>query len=369
MKGSNCVLNFDAGCKTTAMGIMPHKDIARAIELALSLDIPYWPQLPNVSFYEDMYAQTSEGFPGVTIDVQGQRVLFDSARFDRDLATYSEKMADTDYYSLSEAYSSVYHRFLGLDLRGHAAVRGQVTGPVSFGFRVVDQTQRPIIYDESIRTMLFDFIQRKLNAQYCQLREKNENAFVWADEPGLGWVFSGLSGYDDVQARRDYRSFLNGVEGMKALHLCANVNLPYLLELGVDMVSFDAYQIGVMPKAYAEPVASFLKRDGVIAWGLVPTDSTSLDKETAESLTTLLTGYWAVLSRESGISVEQIARQSLISPARCCLKNIGAVGAAGEPASATSAACPVASTEEGLVERAFAVLRELSLTLKDKFGL
>ena len=55
MKGSNRVLNFDAGCKT-----MPHKDIARAIELALSLDIPYWPQLPNVSFYEDMYAQTSE---------------------------------------------------------------------------------------------------------------------------------------------------------------------------------------------------------------------------------------------------------------------------------------------------------------------
>ena len=88
MKGSN-VLNFDPGCKT-----MPHKDIARAIELALSLDIPYWPQLPNVSFYEDMYAQTSEGFPGVTIDIQGQKVLFNSARFDRDLATYSGKMAE-----------------------------------------------------------------------------------------------------------------------------------------------------------------------------------------------------------------------------------------------------------------------------------
>ena len=48
-----------AGCKTTAMGIMPHTDIDRAIELAFSLDIPFWPQLPNVSFYEDMYAQSS----------------------------------------------------------------------------------------------------------------------------------------------------------------------------------------------------------------------------------------------------------------------------------------------------------------------
>lgn len=41
------------------MGIMPHTNVERALELALSLDIPFWPQLPNLSFYEDMYAQTS----------------------------------------------------------------------------------------------------------------------------------------------------------------------------------------------------------------------------------------------------------------------------------------------------------------------
>ena len=50
------------------MSVMPHTDIEKALELALGLDIPFWPQLPNVSFYEDMYAQTSESFPGVVID-------------------------------------------------------------------------------------------------------------------------------------------------------------------------------------------------------------------------------------------------------------------------------------------------------------
>ena len=46
---------FDAGLRTTAMGILPHIEIDAALDLALSVDIPFWPQLPRVSFYEDMY--------------------------------------------------------------------------------------------------------------------------------------------------------------------------------------------------------------------------------------------------------------------------------------------------------------------------
>ena len=61
-------INLQAACKTTAMGIMPHTEVTRALELTMSLDIPFWPQLPHTSFYEDMYAQSSENFPGITID-------------------------------------------------------------------------------------------------------------------------------------------------------------------------------------------------------------------------------------------------------------------------------------------------------------
>ena len=44
---------------TTAMAVMPHTDIERALKMALSLDVPFWPQLPNYSYYEDMYVQAS----------------------------------------------------------------------------------------------------------------------------------------------------------------------------------------------------------------------------------------------------------------------------------------------------------------------
>lgn len=48
---------FKANCKTTATGIIPHRDINRALQLTLSLDIPFWPQFRHVSYYEDMYTQ------------------------------------------------------------------------------------------------------------------------------------------------------------------------------------------------------------------------------------------------------------------------------------------------------------------------
>jgi hypothetical protein len=50
---------------TTAMAVMPHTDPTRALDLALSLDIPFWPQLPNFSYFEDMYVQAAEHFPGI----------------------------------------------------------------------------------------------------------------------------------------------------------------------------------------------------------------------------------------------------------------------------------------------------------------
>ena len=54
---------------TTAMAVMPHTDVARALEMALSLDVPFWPQLPNYSYYEDMYVQAAEHFPGIVLDL------------------------------------------------------------------------------------------------------------------------------------------------------------------------------------------------------------------------------------------------------------------------------------------------------------
>ncbi|MFC1928802.1 hypothetical protein ACFLWC_07205 [Chloroflexota bacterium] len=362
-------LNLKAGCKTTAMGIMPHTSVERAMNLALSLDAPFFPQLPNINFYEDMYVQTSQNFPGIVVDPESERISFDSAKFQEELDDYSRRMADSETFALSQTYSVAYHRFLAEDLQDYAAVRGQVTGPVSFGFRVTDEDSRPIIYNEGVRALLFDFIHRKADLLYQQLKEKNQNAFVWLDEPGLGWVFSGLSGYNDIQAGQDYQGFLASFDGPRALHLCASVNLLYLLQMGVELLSFDAYQMELMPKGYANAVADFLRSGGIISWGIVPTDSENLTKETPETLASLLSSYWDVVSVNAGLSAKQIAEQALIAPARCCLKNVGRVGASDDTVASAARESHDLTVEERLVEKAFSYLGTLSEILRDKFDL
>ena len=360
---------FAGNCRTTAMGIMPHTDVDKAMELSLGLDIPFWPQLPHVSYYEDMYAQASEHFPGISVDARNQRISFDTGRFIQEMDEYAEKMADDATYALTEQYSAVYHRFLAEDLAGCPAIRGQLIGPVSFGFKIVDENNVPIIYNDSVRALLFDFLSRKINVQYAELRAKNENAFVWLDEPGLGWVFSGLSGYGDAQAETEYREFLDTLAGPGSLHLCAKVNVPYLLGMGTSILSFDAYQIETLPMGYAASISTFVKNGGIISWGIVPTDSVSMAAETPERLARRLLEYWRVVEANSGTTVRELAAQALIAPARCCLKNIGGVGAAGEAGPKTEAAAGPGRIEERLVETAFGYLAEISAALKDEAGI
>jgi len=343
---------MEGNLRTTAMGILPHKGIKEAMELVFKLDVPFFPQLPNLNFYEDMYAQTSANFPGIRLDLSEEKIFFDKGRFFEELDDYMERIEEEELFQLRPPYSSTYDRFLEEDLSRYFAIRGQVTGPVSFGFRVFDEEGKPMIYDEAVREILFDFIRRKVNVMQRELQERNERAFVWIDEPGLGWVFSGMSGYIDMHAKKDMRAFFDGVEGFKGLHLCAEVGLPYLLDLGVDILSFDAYQMGVLSPEGAKLIGKFFEKGGILVWGIVPTEPALLINEDIGSLSERLLGYWREIEKE-GVPPEEIARSSMIAPARCLVKIVGET--AGE------------MDEVAAVGRAFDLLFQLKDSLGERY--
>ena len=118
----------------TAMAVMPHMDVNRALEMALSLDVPFWPQLPNYSYYEDMYVQAAEHFPGIILDVEHRTLRFSMDKFAEELEAALLNFGNGEMFDISETYSAVYHRFLALDLADRPAIRGQLEGPISFGF-------------------------------------------------------------------------------------------------------------------------------------------------------------------------------------------------------------------------------------------
>jgi hypothetical protein len=332
---------------TTAMGVMPHRDVDRAIDLALSMDIPFWPQLPHVSYYEDMYVQASEHFPGIVLDMEKRTLRFSMDKF---INEFEETMAHFDepgYFDISGTYSAVYQRFLKLDLSDRPAIRGQLEGPISFGFNVKDQDDRPILFDDTVRPFMLEFMARRVNTQLANLKKLNPNAFMFVDEPGLQFLFSALTGYSDQAARVDMEYFFSLIEKPRGVHLCGNPDWDFLLGLDLDILSLDVYTNGDIFSSYANGIKKFLERGGILSWGIVPTNFEPFEKENIDSLEILLENIWSRL-QDNGIDREFLLSRSQISPATCCLVN---------------------PDGDKTVELAFRIVKRLSERLREKNGL
>lgn len=335
------------GLLTTAMAVMPHTDVDRALEYALSLDIPFWPQLPLLSYYEDMYVQAAEHFPGIVLDVENRTLSFSTERFMTELSAYMAAMDSPETFDVSRDYSAVYHRFLELDLSDRPAIRGQLEGPISFGFNVCNENDRPILFDDTVRPVMFEFMARRINIQLQRLLKRNPNAFMFVDEPGLQFLFSAMSGYGDIQAKTDLDEFFAMIDRPRGIHLCGNPDWDFLLGLDIDILSMDVYTNGDILAASAKSIKRFLDRGGILCWGIVPTNMEPFSAETMDTLCSNLENVWQRLITK-GVDRDRMLSQSLLSPATCCLVNpdIGIT-----------------------VEKGFRTVRNLSARLREQYRL
>ncbi len=329
---------------TTAMAVMPHTDVDRALEAALSLDIPFWPQLPLYRYTEDMYVQAAEHFPGIILDLENRKLRFSTEKFAEELEEAMARFDDPDYFDVSEAYSAVYHRFLALDLSDRPAIRGQLEGPISFGFNIADENDRPILFDDTVRPFMLEILARRVDVQLARLKKINPNAFMFVDEPGLQFLFSGMSGYGDVRAKADMEQFFSLIDRPRGVHLCGNPDWDFLLNLDIEVLSLDVYTNAEVFASYARAVGRFLDHGGTIVWGIVPTNFEPFEKESLDSVQARLEEVWQVLAKR-GVDRDFLLSRSLLSPATCCLVN---------------------PDREKTVERAFSMIRDLSLRLREK---
>ncbi len=332
---------------TTAMAVMPHTNVDRALEMVLSLDIPFWPQLPNYRYYEDMYVQAAEHFPGILLDIENKTLRFSIEKFVDEIEETMSHFDEPEYFDVSETYSVVYHRFLSFDLSNRPAIRGQLEGPISFGFNILDQDERPILFDDTVRPFMLEFMAKRINVQLERLKKLNKNAFMFVDEPGLQFLFSAMSGYGDIQAKNDLDFFFSQVNRPRGIHLCGNPDWDFLLKMDLDILSLDIYTNAEIFASYALPIRHFIDKGGIIVWGIVPTGFETYAKETVPSLIQRLENTWEVLNKK-GIDKNLLLEHSLLSPATCCLIN---------------------PDKEKTVEKAFETIKLLSQNLRETYQL
>ena len=277
--------------------------------------------------------------------MEKRTLRFSMDKFAEELEAALLQFDDPTYFDISETYSAVYHRFLALDLADRPAIRGQLEGPISFGFNIVDQDDRPIIFDDTVRPFMLEFMAKRINVQLGRLKQRNDNAFMFVDEPGLQFLFSAMAGYSDLKAKGDLDQFFALVDRPRGIHLCGNPDWDFLLNLDLDVLSLDVYTNAEIFASYAvihSKIFRSRRRDclGDRAYGIrgVRAGGDSLPDPTPRKC---LEGSVA-----KGVDRERMIAQSMLSPATCCLVN---------------------PDRERTVERAFAAVNQMADRLKDKY--
>lgn len=309
---------FEPNLLTTHVGSVPHVDPEEACDLVLKnfSQIPAWPQLPKRSFLENMYVQFSEGFPGVVIEEE--RIYVNRRRdLDPDLeqlyVAYLEN--DVNYGAIGPDYAAGLTAFCRrLSDIGYkpVAVKGQVTGPISWGLSVVDQDRRPVLYDEVLADAVAKHLRLKAAWQERELRKIYPTTITFVDEPYMASFGSALVPLSREQVITLLEEVLAGLKGIKGVHCCANTDWSILLETSIDILNLDAYAYAENLALYPDQVRAFLEGGGIIAWGIVPAGE-EVHGETVESLLDKLHQAIDLLVKK-GIPFDEIINSLLITP-------------------------------------------------------
>lgn len=309
--------DFEPALRSLSAGSLPYQEPTAACRLVLdTLDIPTWPQLPRRSFLENMYVQFSERFPGIV--VTGEQIYVNR---DRDLDEELEQlyvaylMNDLDYASISPDYAAGLHHCLHTGLPAKL-VKGQVTGPVSWGLMIADQKREPILYDDVLAEAAGKHLRLKASWMEQQLLGISDETIIFLDEPYMSSFGSAFLSLSQDQVIELMEEVFAGIEGLKGVHCCGNTDWSLILSTSLDILSFDAYEYAETLALHAEPLGQFLDRGGTIAWGIVPAGDDALD-ETVDNLVERFHDALGLLTAQ-GFHQDDLLASALIMPSCGC---------------------------------------------------
>lgn len=337
-------------CLPTVIGSMPHTDPEEACSLVLRFlkDIPAWPQLPRRSFLENMCAQYSQGFPGVTLRDQGIYIDRSADLTGQLQELYAAYLAeDPSSYPIGPDYAAGLHALLGWKRLSPALVKGQVTGPITWGLTVTDQDGRAILHDDVLGDAVPRLLRLKAAWQERELRRIFHNTVIFVDEPylssyGASTSAGVLTSAEKIVAMLD--EVFDGIAGVKGIHCCGNTDWSLLFRTRTDIINFDAYNFAPSLALYPDQVKKFLGKGGNIAWGIVPNEAEALSRESPASLKDRLEEAMAPFTRD-GFPFRQLVAQGLLTPS-----------------------CGLASLTEDAAALALEMLAELSRMIRSRYA-
>jgi methionine synthase II (cobalamin-independent) len=309
------------GGRATGVGGLPHTDPARAVDDVLSAfpEVPYAPGLPNRGPFEQIVWNDACTLPGLEV-VEGRLVI--------DLGADHTEALEQVYLDFIEgdaaAYSPTPETYSGLlelvsrDLMSAVLVKGQVTGPVTFGMQVVDTEKRPILYDETYADLLGKMLALRARGVEERLAATGvPETLVVLNEPYWASLGSTMVPVSDETVRLAFDDIASQVNGGLGVHCCSNTDWTFVMDLDPAVISLDAFQTATEFLLYAERAAAYLERGGIVAWGIVPADARLFAEESEASLVARMASIREAMAEY--VDPALLVQQSLITPS-CGIK-------------------------------------------------
>lgn len=320
-------MSFEPKCLATAIGSLPHAKAEDAVSVVLNSipDAPIWPQLPANGLNEQMEIQYSEGLPRVVIDREKERMFIDtSGDTSMDLATFYENflMENLEYFQVTEEFSKgIYAMEAALQAAGgqRPYVKVQTTGPISFGLTIVDENKRAIFYNPEFVDVVVKGLAMKCRWQIQKFRPyASENIICFVDEPILSAfgssTYVSVTRDDVVEKLGEVIEAVHQEGALAGVHCCGNTEWTLLIDAGVDIVNFDAFDFGETVALYPQAMKAHLESGKALAWGIVPTNSAKVQAQTVESLVAKFDELVDHLAKTANIDRDLILRQAVITP-------------------------------------------------------
>lgn len=313
------------------IGSVPMDDHTEATKLVMeyATEIPLWVQLP-VFKEEGMVAQFLPGMPGIV--TEDDRTFIDSAveGFDAEvLQFYEDYLMITEggaelagsRFEISETSAKGFFEFIKqveASSEKPVAVKGQITGPITFATGTTDREGRAIFYDDQLKDIAVKQLAMKAGWQTKELNKLGLPVIIFFDEPALAGfgssAFLTITKEAVKEAVDELIQAVHAENGLAGVHVCANTEWDLLLDSNLDVISFDAYEYFDKFVLYSEEIKTFLGKGGILAFGIVPTANVEdIDKESAESLAEKWEAQASKLE-SLGIDRATVLSQTLITP-------------------------------------------------------
>lgn len=346
-----------------AIGSLPHSNLNDAMSVVKKdfSNIPFFPQLANISKNEDMIIQFLEGLPSFlpsnienfSLDTESEEFFESLEEFFTD---YEEIVSDLcsdklEKYAISTDFSSSFPEFEKVIRESKPEfAKGQIVGPFTLSSTLSDKNGRCAVYDETLTDIIVKLLSLKVLWQIKRIKLANPDTvpIIFMDEPSVSQL--GTSAYltipdnDVVNMIKEISDLIKKNGGISAIHCCGKCDWTIPIKAGIDIINFDAFAFSQNLSVYSSELEKFLHNGGKIAWGLVPTlDCEALEKITLNELIQKFDKSVNYLTKK-GVDEKLIVDNSLIT-----------------------SSCGAGSLSVELAQKAMDLVFELSETLKARF--